>query len=59
MSKKKLVKCLLWQFERRDHHRTKKIIDEEKNINVLVLAANSDPKSKESNVIINSLVNKK
>ena len=31
-------------------------IDEEKNINVLVLAANSDPKSKESNVIINSLV---
>ncbi len=34
----------------------KKLIDEEKNINVLVLAANSDPKSKESNVIINSLV---
>ena len=36
----------------------KKLIDEEKNINVLVLAANSDPKSKESNVIINSLVSK-
>ena len=34
----------------------KKLIDEEENINVLVLAANSDPKSKESNVIINSLV---
>ena len=32
------------------------LVDEEKNINVLVLAANSDPKSKESNVIINSLV---
>ena len=34
----------------------KKLIDEEENINVLVLAANSDSKSKESNVIINSLV---
>ena len=34
----------------------KKLIEEEKNINVLVLAANSDPKNKDSNVIINSLV---
>ena len=34
----------------------KKLIEEEKNINVLVLAANSDPKNKESNVIINSLL---
>ena len=34
----------------------KKLIEEEKNINVLVLAANSDPKNKESNTIINSLV---
>ena len=34
----------------------KKLIEEEENINVLVLAANSDPKNKESNVIINSLV---
>lgn len=34
----------------------KKLINEEKNINVLVLAANSDPKNKESNVIINSLL---
>ena len=34
----------------------KKLIEEEKNINVLVLAANSDPKNKESNIIINSLL---
>ena len=34
----------------------KKLIEEEKNINVLVLAANSDPKNKDSNAIINSLV---
>ncbi len=34
----------------------KKLIEEEENINVLVLAANSDPKNKKSNVIINSLV---
>ena len=34
----------------------KKLIEEEENINVLVLAANSDPKNKESNSIINSLV---
>ena len=34
----------------------KKLIEEEKNINVLVLAANSDSKNKESNTIINSLV---
>ena len=34
----------------------KKLIEEEENINVLVLAANSDPKNKDSNVIINSLV---
>ena len=34
----------------------KKLIDEEKNINVLVLAAKSDPKDKDSNSIINSLV---
>ncbi len=34
----------------------KKLIDEEENINVLVLAANSDPKNKDSNSIINSLV---
>ena len=34
----------------------KKLINEEKNINVLVLAANSDNKSKESNSIINSLL---
>ena len=34
----------------------KKIIEEEKNINVLVLAANSDPKNKDSNTIINSLL---
>ena len=34
----------------------KKLLEEEKNINVLVLAANSDPKNKDSNVIINSLV---
>ena len=34
----------------------KKLIEEEKNINVLVLAAKSDPKDRESNSIINSLV---
>ena len=34
----------------------KKLLEEEKNINVLVLAANSDPKNKDTNVIINSLV---
>ncbi len=34
----------------------KKLIEEEKNINVLVLASNSDPKNKDSNAIINSLV---
>ena len=34
----------------------KKLIEEEKNINVLVLGANSDPKNKDSNAIINSLV---
>ena len=34
----------------------KNLIDEEKNINVLVLAAKSDPKDKDSNSIINSLV---
>tara|TARA_Y100000741_G_scaffold306347_1_gene248786 strand:- start:81 stop:554 length:474 start_codon:yes stop_codon:yes gene_type:complete len=34
----------------------KKLIEEEKNINVLVLAAKSDPKDKDSNSIINSLV---
>ncbi len=34
----------------------KKLIEEEENINVLVLAANSDPKNKDSNSIINSLV---
>ena len=34
----------------------KKLIEEEKNINVLVLAANSDPKNKDSNSIINSLL---
>ena len=34
----------------------KKLIEEEKNINVLVLAANSEPKNKDSNAIINSLV---
>jgi len=34
----------------------KKLIEEEKNINVLVLAANSEPNNKDSNVIINSLV---
>ena len=34
----------------------KKLIEEEENINVLVLAANSDPKNKDSNIIINSLV---
>ena len=34
----------------------KKLIEAEENINVLVLAANSDPKNKDSNVIINSLV---
>ena len=34
----------------------KKLIEEEKNINVLVLASNSEPKNKESNLIINSLV---
>ncbi|MBT3778152.1 MAG: universal stress protein [Pelagibacteraceae bacterium] len=34
----------------------KKLIEEEKNINVLVLAANSDPKNKDSNTIINSLL---
>ena len=34
----------------------KKLIEKEKNINVLVLAANSDPKNKESNSIINSLL---
>ena len=34
----------------------KKLIEEERNINVLVLAANSDPKNKESNLIINSLL---
>ena len=34
----------------------KKLIEEEKNINVLVLAANSDSKNKESNAIIKSLV---
>lgn len=36
----------------------KKLIEEEKNINVLVLAANSDPKNKDSNLIINSLLSK-
>ena len=36
----------------------KKLIEEEKNINVLVLAAKSDPKDKDSNSIINSLVSK-
>ena len=36
----------------------KKLIEEEENINVLVLAANSDPKNKDSNTIINSLVSK-
>ena len=34
----------------------KKLIEEEKNINVLVLAANSDTKNKDSNTIINSLL---
>ena len=34
----------------------KKLLEEEENINVLVLAANSDPKNKDSNAIINSLV---
>ena len=34
----------------------KKLIEEEKNINVLVLASNSDPKNKDSNLIINSLL---
>ena len=34
----------------------KKLIEEEEDINVLVLAANSDPKNKDSNSIINSLV---
>ena len=34
----------------------KNLINEEKNINVLVLAANSDPKNKDSNTIINSLL---
>ena len=34
----------------------KKLLEEEEKINVLVLAANSDPKNKESNMIINSLV---
>ena len=34
----------------------KKLIEEEKNINVLVLAAKSNPKDKDSNSIINSLV---
>ncbi len=34
----------------------KKLIEEEENINVLVLAANSDPKNKDSNTIINSLL---
>ena len=34
----------------------KKLIDEEKNINVLVLAANSDSNNKDSNIIINSLL---
>ena len=34
----------------------KKLIEEDQNINVLVLAANFDPKNKDSNSIINSLV---
>ena len=34
----------------------KKLIEEEKNINVLVLAAKSDPKDRDSNYIINSLL---
>ena len=34
----------------------KKLIEKEKNINVLVLAANSDPKNKDLNPIINSLL---
>tara|TARA_B100001996_G_C18448580_1_gene511302 strand:- start:138 stop:611 length:474 start_codon:yes stop_codon:yes gene_type:complete len=34
----------------------KKLIEEEKNINVLVLAAKSNPKDKDSNSIINYLV---
>ena len=34
----------------------KKLIEEEENINVLVLAAKSDPKNKDTNSIINSLV---
>ena len=34
----------------------KKLLEEEEKINVLVLAANSDPKNKESNMIINSLL---
>ena len=34
----------------------KKLLEEEENINVLVLAANSDTKNKDSNAIINSLV---
>ena len=34
----------------------KKLIEEDKNINVLVMASNSEPKNKESNLIINSLV---
>ena len=34
----------------------KRLIEEEKNINVLVLAANSEPKNKDSNPIINSLL---
>ena len=34
----------------------KKLIEEEKNINVLVLAASSDPKDKSPGPIINSLV---
>ena len=34
----------------------KKLIEEEKNINVLVLAANSDPQEKNPGPIINSLV---
>ena len=36
----------------------KKLIEEEKNINVLVLAASSDPKDKSPGPIINSLVTK-
>ena len=55
--KNKTGEMPLWHLEKGETiAELKKLLEEEEKINVLVLAANSDPKNKESNMIINSLV---